>query len=207
MGKNNGYCLYCKGQQHQIKEESENKWKKNKNDIDELVKSIDSSFEEMSLKDIVAAHENYFGADDISFDKDKTEEEKKEEKAKVLKDDGKIDKAELLENLKENETKDKNDKTEMSEEQKQNIREMKVKKAGHIGNWFQTFCYMRIPVIGFIYILVMAFSKKTPEYKKEFAKGYILYKILVWILAIVLLYCLYKVGLDFVDGMLSLIKE
>ena len=27
----------------------------NKNDIDELVKSIDSSFEEMSLKDIVAA--------------------------------------------------------------------------------------------------------------------------------------------------------
>ena len=200
MGKNNGYCLYCKGQQHQIKEESEN-------DIDELVKSIDSSFEEMSLKDIVAAHENYFGADDISFDKDKTEEEKKEEKAKVLKDDGKIDKAELLENLKENETKDKNAKTEMSEEQKQNIREMKVKKAGHIGNWFQTFCYMRIPVIGFIYILVMAFSKKTPEYKKEFAKGYILYKILVWILAIVLLYCLYKVGLDFVDGMLSLIKE
>ena len=161
----------------------------------------------MSLKDIVAAHENYFGADDISFDKDKTEEEKKEEKAKVLKDDGKIDKAELLENLKENETKDKNDKTEMSEEQKQNIREMKVKKAGHIGNWFQTFCYMRIPVIGFIYILVMAFSKKTPEYKKEFAKGYILYKVLVWILAIVLLYCLYKVGLDFVDGMLSLIKE
>ena len=179
----------------------------NKNDIDELVKSIDSSFEEMSLKDIVAAHENYFGADDISFDKDKTEEEKKEEKAKVLKDDGKIDKAELLENLKENETKDKNAKTEMSEEQKQNIREMKVKKAGHIGNWFQTFCYMRIPVIGFIYILVMAFSKKTPEYKKEFAKGYILYKILVWILAIVLLYCLYKVGLDFVDGMLSLISR
>ena len=179
----------------------------NKNDIDELVKSIDSSFEEMSLKDIVAAHENYFGADDISFDKDQTEEVKKEEKNEVLKDDGKIDKAELLENLKENETKDKNDKTEMSEEQKQNIREMKVKKAGHIGNWFQTFCYMRIPVIGFIYILVMAFSKKTPEYKKEFAKGYILYKVLVWILAIVLLYCLYKVGLDFVDGMLSLIKE
>ena len=56
----------------------------NKNDIDELVKSIDSSFEEMSLKDIVAAHENYFGADDISFDKDKTEEEKKKEKSEVF---------------------------------------------------------------------------------------------------------------------------
>ena len=34
----------------------------NKNDIDELVKSIDSSFKEMSLKDIVATHEEYFGA-------------------------------------------------------------------------------------------------------------------------------------------------
>ncbi len=187
----------------------------NKNDIDELVKSIDSSFEEMSLKDIVAAHENYFGADDISFDKDKTEEEKKEEKVEDLSND---DKEKVSENknktkieknkiIKEDETKDKSVKTELSEEQKQNIREVKVKKAGHIGNWFQTFCYMRIPIIGFIYILVMAFSKKTPEYKKEFAKGYILYKVLVWILAIVLLYCLYKVGLDFVDGMLSFIKE
>lgn len=112
-----------------------------------------------------------------------------------------------MEANKNNKKTKKTKKTEMSEEQKQNMREMKVKKAGHIGNWFQTFCYMRIPVIGFIYILVMAFSKKTPEHKKEFAKGYILYKVLVWLLAIVLLYCLYKVGLDFVDGMLSFIKE
>ena len=46
----------------------------NKNDIDELVKSIDSSFKEMSLKDIVATHEEYFGAASL------TENEKKEEK-------------------------------------------------------------------------------------------------------------------------------
>ena len=45
----------------------------NKNDIDELVKSIDSSFKEMSLKDIVATHEEYFGAASL------TENEKKEE--------------------------------------------------------------------------------------------------------------------------------
>ena len=38
----------------------------NKNDIDELVKSIDSSFKEMSLKDIVATHEEYFGAASLS---------------------------------------------------------------------------------------------------------------------------------------------
>ena len=46
----------------------------NKNDIDELVKSIDSSFKEMSLKDIVATHEEYFGAASL------TDNEKKEEK-------------------------------------------------------------------------------------------------------------------------------
>lgn len=46
----------------------------NKNDIDELVKSIDSSFKEMSLKDIVATHEEYFGAASL------TDNEKREEK-------------------------------------------------------------------------------------------------------------------------------
>ena len=39
----------------------------NKNDIDELVKSIDSSFKEMSLKDIVATHEEYFGAASLTY--------------------------------------------------------------------------------------------------------------------------------------------
>lgn len=48
----------------------------NKNDIDELVKSIDSSFKEMSLKDIVATHEEYFGAASL------TENEKKEKPPK-----------------------------------------------------------------------------------------------------------------------------
>lgn len=221
----------------------------NKNDIDELVKSIDSSFKEMSLKDIVAAHEDYFGTGDIDFDDDdiaekqknieKTEPEESDIKGIKEKNDDVIRQA-PEEDITNNEKNDEDisqedairkllgkEKTDAPEEdvleeksmetvaqqyagdveKKESTREEKIKMAGRIGNWFQTFCYMRIPVIGFIYILVLAFSKKTPESKKEFARGYILYKVLVWILAVVLLYCLYKVGLGFVEGMLSFIKE
>ena len=88
-------------------------------------------------------------------------------------------------------------------EQKKNER---IEKIGRAGGWFQTICYMNIPIIGFIYVLVLAFSKKTSEERKDFARGYLIYKVLVWILAIVLLYCLYKLGLGFVDGILSFIK-
>lgn len=216
----------------------------NKNDIDELIKSIDSSFKEMSLKDIVSAHENYLGEDALSFDEDKDKEEhtnpkkavsdKKEEKPESVeeikqpkkkkkikktdiekkkaqvndKDDTKSDKDSLKNEPleKANESENEIKENEVLKPEIKDMREIKVQKAGHIGSWFQTFCYMRIPVIGFIYVLIMAFSKKTPEYKQEFAKGYLLYKVLVWILAIVLLYCLYKIGLGFVDGMLSFIK-
>lgn len=220
----------------------------NKNDIDELIKSIDSSFKEMSLKDIVSAHEDYFGAENISFEDDKTDEDNgvvekveteenkvKEKKSDDIKNDTAQDMTEFIKsdvsedenedfiedvsvNLSDDEKKSEedasvekngadseNDLVDIS--QKEKMRREKLKSAGRIGSWFQTFCYMRIPVIGFIYILVIAFSKNTPESKKEFAKGYILYKVLVWILAVVLLYCLYKIGLGFVDGMLSFIKE
>ena len=184
----------------------------NKNDIDELVKSIDSSFREMSLKDIVSAHENYLSGEDIVFAdkeeeiKENTESENNEPKYLKVKNDEqvlpKVQKMELKQDTGEQEASISENETLKKEKN----REDKLKKAGNVGNWFQTFCYINIPLFGFIYVLVLAFSKKTPEYKKEFARGYLLYKVLVWLLAGVLLYCLYKLGLGFVEGMLSFIK-
>lgn len=84
-----------------------------------------------------------------------------------------------------------------------NTKRKKLIRAGKTGDWFQTICFMRIPIIGFVYILVLALSKKTPIEKKSFAKAYIIYKVLVWVLAAALLYCLYKVGLNFLDGILQ----
>lgn len=72
-------------------------------------------------------------------------------------------------------------------------------------SWFQTICWLNIPVFGFFYMLALLIRKKTPVHKKNFIIGYIMYKALVWLLAVVLVYWLYKSGLDFIDGMLKYI--
>lgn len=77
---------------------------------------------------------------------------------------------------------------------------------GRIGRWFQTICFMNLPVIGFIYMLVQAFSKKTPAHRREFAQAYLLYRILVLLLAFTVLFILYRIGLDFVDEILKYVK-
>ena len=206
----------------------------NKNHIDELVKSIDSSFKEMSLKDIVATHEEYFGAASLT-DNEKKEEKppkqpvkKKPERVKRTKDEDFDMKKKVYKpvqaHLKKREDDNKaenpvrvadadrkkikalNDSEIKNDVEKEKKKDERIEKIGRAGGWFQTICYMNIPIIGFIYVLVLAFSKKTSEERKDFARGYLIYKVLVWILAIVLLYCLYKLGLGFVDGILSFIK-
>lgn len=72
-------------------------------------------------------------------------------------------------------------------------------------SWFQTICWLNIPVFGFFYMLALLIRKKTPAHKKNFIIGYIMYKALVLLLAVVLVYWLYKSGLDFIDGMLKYI--
>lgn len=79
----------------------------------------------------------------------------------------------------------------------------KFSRAGDVGRWFQTLCIINIPVIGIIYIIIMALRRKTPYERKSFAIAYILYKLLVWILAISVIYCFYKVGINFIDGILQ----
>lgn len=79
----------------------------------------------------------------------------------------------------------------------------RLQRYGKVGEWFQVLCITKVPIIGFIYILVLAVRKKTPPYKKSYAIAYILYRILVLALAITILYILYKVGLGFVDEILK----
>ncbi len=71
------------------------------------------------------------------------------------------------------------------------------------GSWFQTICWLNIPVFGFFYMFVLLIRKKTSRHKKNFIIGYIMYKTLVWLLAIVFLYWLYKTGIGFIDGILQ----
>lgn len=80
--------------------------------------------------------------------------------------------------------------------------EERIRSFGRVGQWFQTLCWMNIPVFGFFYMLVLAIRKKTPPQKKSFAIAYILYRILVLLLAVTILFVLYKIGLSFIDEIL-----
>ena len=85
-------------------------------------------------------------------------------------------------------------------------KEKKYSRAAWLGNvsqWFHLLCCMNIPIIGFIYMLVLSLRKKTPPQKRAFAIAYVLYRILVLILAGTILFVLYKVGLSFVEQILN----
>ena len=99
------------------------------------------------------------------------------------------------------------DKTteQAQESDKQEEQIEKLQKWGRIGQWFQTFCWMHIPIFGFWYMVVLAVRKRTPEEKKTFARAYVLYRVLVMLLAITILYVFYRMGLSFVEQILAYI--
>lgn len=72
-----------------------------------------------------------------------------------------------------------------------------------VSQWFLSICWLKIPVIGFIYALILALSRRAPYEKRNFARGYILYRVLVFLLAVTVLYVVYRVGLGFVEELLS----
>lgn len=82
-------------------------------------------------------------------------------------------------------------------------KEEKVSWYGRVGQWFQLLCLTHIPVFGFFYMLVTAFRKNTPPQKKSFAMAYVLYRLLVLLLAITILFIFYRVGLSFLDELLK----
>ena len=82
-------------------------------------------------------------------------------------------------------------------------KEEKVSWYGRVGQWFQLLCLTHIPVFGFFYMLVIAFRKNTPPQKKSFAMAYVLYRLLVLLLAITILFIFYRVGLSFLDELLK----
>ena len=78
----------------------------------------------------------------------------------------------------------------------------KLRRYGEVGQWFLTLCWIRIPIVGFFYMFVLALRKKTPPQKRSFAIAYVLYRFLVMLLAFTILFVLYKVGLSFLDEIL-----
>ncbi len=68
--------------------------------------------------------------------------------------------------------------------------------------WFITFMCMNIPVIGWIYLLVKAFGRKNTQLK-DFARAYLLYKLVFLLVALIILGLAVYVGLGLLDELLA----
>ena len=73
-----------------------------------------------------------------------------------------------------------------------------------IQSWFNTFMIMNLPVIGWIYLFILALSKK--DQRKDFAKAYLVYKLVFFLLALAIIaFCIYA-GMEVADRLLQYIN-
>lgn len=68
-------------------------------------------------------------------------------------------------------------------------------------SWFNTFMIMNIPIIGWLYLLILAFGKK--DQRKDFAKAYLIYKLVFLLVALAIIALLLRVGMDAADQLLQ----
>lgn len=68
--------------------------------------------------------------------------------------------------------------------------------------WFFTFMCMNIPIAGWIYLLHLAFGKKENQLR-DFAKAYLIYKVVFLIAALIILGILVYVGMHVADMVLN----
>ena len=68
--------------------------------------------------------------------------------------------------------------------------------------WFLTFMCMNIPIAGWIYLLCLAFGKKENQLR-DFAKAYLVYKLVFLAAALIILGILVYIGLDLADKLLA----
>lgn len=68
--------------------------------------------------------------------------------------------------------------------------------------WFLTFMCMNIPIAGWVYLLCLAFGKKENQLR-DFAKAYLVYKLVFLAAALIILGILVYIGLDLADKLLA----
>ena len=78
----------------------------------------------------------------------------------------------------------------------------RVPPAVPVHRWFVTFMCMNIPVIGWLYLFVLALSpSKGP--RRDFAKAYLLYKLVFLLLALAILAVAFHYGMEILDKLLA----
>lgn len=71
-----------------------------------------------------------------------------------------------------------------------------------VHRWFFTFMCMNIPIVGWIYLFYLAFSKKTTD-RRDFARAYLFYKLIFLIVSAVILGILIYIGMGLLDQLLA----
>lgn len=71
-----------------------------------------------------------------------------------------------------------------------------------VHHWFFTFMCMNIPVIGWFYLLYLAFNKKYQD-RQSFARAYLFYKLIFLIIGIIILAILIHIGMELLDELLA----
>lgn len=68
--------------------------------------------------------------------------------------------------------------------------------------WFTTLTYIGIPIIGFIYLIILSKSKKDPI-KRDFAKAYIKFKLLHFTTMLIILIIAIYIAIPYIDKLLA----
>ncbi len=71
-----------------------------------------------------------------------------------------------------------------------------------IRTWFYTFMIMNLPIIGWIYLIALALNKNLDQ-RRDFARAYLIYKLVFLIVALAILAGLLYIGLELADALLE----
>lgn len=71
-----------------------------------------------------------------------------------------------------------------------------------VHTWFFTFMCMNIPIIGWFYLLYLAFNKKKTE-RRNFARAYLFYKLIFLLISAVILGIFIYIGLGLLEQLLA----
>jgi hypothetical protein len=71
-----------------------------------------------------------------------------------------------------------------------------------VSDWFFTFMCMNIPVIGWIYLMYLAFNRRHTD-RRNFARAYLFYKLVFLTVALIIILLLGVAALNLLDQLLA----
>jgi hypothetical protein len=95
------------------------------------------------------------------------------------------------------------DEVEQHQKKKRHARKVeKVQEQSQINAWFFTLMCMNIPIVGWIYLMYLAFSKKRTD-RRNFARAYLFYKLLFLVIALIILAIIAVIASNLLDQLLA----